>query len=143
MARTTMKKHGRYGTGAYKAWADAKARCTNPSNRDWSHYGGRGISMCQEWADSFAQFLVDMGEKPSGMSLERINTQGNYEPGNCCWATRKTQSQNTRVSCVWRIGRKAFKSQADAATHFGVCPATIRNWCAKEGSGCVKERLYK
>jgi hypothetical protein len=83
-------------TGAYKSWLNAKTHCYNNNREDFHNYGGRGIIMCQDWIYSFAAFLSDMGERPEGMTLDRIDVQGNYEPGNCRWATMVTQNNNKR-----------------------------------------------
>jgi hypothetical protein len=72
-------------------------RCTNPNYSDWDYYGGRGITVCQHWT-VFGNFLADMGPRASDLSLDRINNEGNYEPGNCRWATRIQQRQNRRDS---------------------------------------------
>jgi len=72
------------------------ARCTNPNRPDYEYYGGRGITVCTAWRDSFAIFLADMGEKPKGKSLDRIDNDLGYEPSNCRWATKHQQMQNTR-----------------------------------------------
>ena len=79
----------------YHSWSSMKTRCNNPNRSQWKDYGGAGISYCQEW-DTFAKFLEDMGERPSGTSLDRINPYGNYEPSNCRWATPQEQNLNTR-----------------------------------------------
>lgn len=71
-------------------------RCTNKNRPDFASYGGRGITVCEKWRASFAAFLADMGEKPEGTSLDRINNNRGYEPGNCRWATKHQQMQNTR-----------------------------------------------
>ena len=80
----------------YTVWLNMKARCERPSATHFKHYGGRGISVCARWSSSFAAFLEDMGTPASGLTLDRINPDGNYELSNCRWATRKTQSQNRR-----------------------------------------------
>jgi hypothetical protein len=76
-----------------------RTRCLNPNASDWPRYGGRGITICAEW-DSFEQFLADMGERPEGMTNDRIDVDGNYEPGNCRWATAKEQRRNQRLAAA-------------------------------------------
>lgn len=74
-----------------------KDRCSNPKNKAFRWYGGRGISVCKRWM-SFENFLVDMGDRPDGKFIERKNNNGNYEPGNCKWASKKEQARNTRTN---------------------------------------------
>ena len=90
--------HGETNSREYRAWRYAKQRCTNPKNIGWKDYGGRGITMCQAWSESYERFLADMGRCPEGLTLDRKNTDGNYEPGNCRWATPKEQANNRRRS---------------------------------------------
>ena len=78
----------------YQTWTGMIQRCTNPERKHWERYGGRGISVCTEWAASFESFLADMGERPEGTSIDRIDGNGNYEPGNCRWATPAEQEAN-------------------------------------------------
>jgi len=94
--RTVALKHGKQGTPTYTAWNSMRTRCGD-YGRPHKHWGGRGIKVCERWK-SFENFLADMGERPAGMSLERINNDGDYEPGNCRWATRLEQMQNTRAN---------------------------------------------
>ena len=92
---------GRTKSRTYNAWANAKARCFNPSCRRFDHYGGRGITMCPAWLNSFENFLADMGECPEGKTLDRWpNVNGNYEPDNCRWATYPQQSRNRTNSIM-------------------------------------------
>lgn len=93
------KSSGRLST-EYVSWRDAKERCYNPNKRTFALYGGRGIRMCDRWRDDFATFLADMGPKPAGMSLDRIDVNGNYEPSNCRWATQQQQCNNQRRNKV-------------------------------------------
>lgn len=82
-------------TPTYYSWEAMIKRCTNPNAIDWCDYGGRGIRVCLRWR-KFQPFYEDMGRRPQGRTLDRINNEGNYEPGNCRWATLKQQANNTR-----------------------------------------------
>lgn len=89
-------------SSTYTAWVDMKQRCSNPKTHSYRWYGARGVKVCDRWLDSFTNFLEDMGAKPDGRSLDRIDNYGDYEPTNCRWATHDQQVDNTRrnVICV-------------------------------------------
>lgn len=81
----------------YQSWQHMVHRCTNPSNSAFHCYGGRGIGVCDRWR-TFENFLADMGERPPGLTLDRIDNSKGYEPGNCRWATKRAQSFNRRTN---------------------------------------------
>jgi hypothetical protein len=90
-------KHGGYRTRAYNIRHSIIGRCHNERNKDFGSYGGRGISVCSRWIESLSKFLEDMGEPPTPQhSIDRIDNSGNYEPGNCRWATADEQGKNKR-----------------------------------------------
>lgn len=84
-------------TPEYRAWQDMLQRCNNPKSQSYKDYGARGVSVCERWL-AFDSFIEDMGPRPDGRSLDRINNDGNYEPSNCRWADLTTQNRNTRRS---------------------------------------------
>jgi len=104
-ARLRFIRHGATADGKrsheYDAWDSAKKRCFNPRHAAYRYYGGRGITMCEEWRSSFEAFLAHIGPCPPGLTLDRIDNNGNYEPGNVRWATWKQQVANRRP-CVKR-----------------------------------------
>lgn len=95
VARST--RHGMANSSEYAIWAQMVQRCTTPTHARYADYGGRGITVCTPWLD-FAQFYADMGSRPGGMSLDRIDNDRGYEPGNCRWATAVEQRHNRRGS---------------------------------------------
>lgn len=123
-------KHRKHGSPEYKSWRGAKDRCLNPRSKDAKNYSARGITMCQQWIDSFDQFLADMGPRPEGTSLDRIDNDGPYSPENCRWADCRTQGNNRRTS--------------KRVTEDGVT-LTITEWARKLGvtDGAIRLRLLK
>ena len=92
-----VTKHGKARTPEYKNWSAMKARCYNPNSAKFTDYGGRGITVCDRWKDSFENFLADMGTRPTPTSeIDRVDSDGNYEPSNCRWASRSRQNRNKR-----------------------------------------------
>ncbi len=91
--RDVITQHGMTKTRTFKSWESMWQRCSNPNAKSYEHYGGRGIRVCDEW-QSFRQFHEDMGERPEGMSLDRLDVDGDYEPGNCRWADKYQQQRN-------------------------------------------------
>lgn len=93
--------HGLTGSPTYHAWSSMIQRCTNPRNPRFGDWGGRGVTVCARWlpraGGSFDNFFADTGTRPEGLTLDRIDNDGNYEPGNCRWATRSQQQRNQRA----------------------------------------------
>lgn len=99
-SRSAAKKHGHAARGArtreHHSWAGMKQRCYDSNHRYYANYGGRGIRVCAEWVNSFSQFLADMGPRPAGCTLDRVDNNGAYSKGNCRWATAAQQRANQR-----------------------------------------------
>lgn len=113
-------KHGKDKQREYKAWHAAKQRCTRPEVSAYPEYGGRGITMCDRWIDSFETFFEDMGPCPPGLSLDRIDNDGPYSPTNCRWTTQVVQQSNRRVTVM--------------ATHNGET-LPLKEWARRSGEG--------
>lgn len=120
--RATSRTHGGSKTAEYYVWNSMKRRCGDSSTQGYERYGGRGIKVCDRWME-FGNFIADMGKRPQNLTLERIDNNGNYEPGNCCWATRVVQANNRRSNRV--------------LTHAGVS-ASVSDWARRVG---VKDTL--
>jgi hypothetical protein len=126
-------------TAEYRAWLGMKARCFKPTTTEYHRYGGRGITVCERWKTSFKSFLQDLGRKPSKRhSLDRFDNDGDYEPGNCRWATRKQQNKNKtfgygnckltdiqvrQIRAILASGQR----QSSIALRFKICETTICN----------------
>lgn len=123
--------HGHHSGGkkstTYSIWSSMKDRCLNSKHRRYARYGGRGIRVCDRWL-SFESFLLDMGERPKGLSLERIDNDGDYQPGNCRWATNQEQSLNRRSN-----RRLTFNGKTQ----------TVKEWSLELGfkKNLIKDRL--
>lgn len=105
-------QHGKSSTKAYKSWNCMVRRCTVKSSNRWHIYGGKGIKVCKRWKNSFSNFLNDMGERPEGTSLDRIDINGNYCKDNCRWATTLEQARNRgNLKIIEAFGKKQLSSQ--------------------------------
>lgn len=137
------KTHGMSRTKVHRIWSGMKQRCFHVSDNAYSHYGGRGITICDEWRDDFVAFydyvskLEHFGEE--GYSLDRINNEGNYEPGNVRWATVKQQARNRRTSHTVEINGEKV-TVTEIASRAGVGRTTVNRRLAK---GEVGEQLFR
>lgn len=122
-------------TREYRSWSSMISRCCNTNAPNYYLYGARGITICERWRHDFSAFLADMGSRPDGTSLDRINGAGNYEPGNCRWADQKTQIANRRkdwhkvtpgvVARIRAIGRS--RTLRSIGSEFGMSHANVRH----------------
>ncbi len=123
--------HGLSRTTTHTIWKSMRARCNNKNTRGFEWYGGRGISVCEEW-NSFDRFLSDMGVRPAGMSIDRIDNEKNYESGNCRWATNGEQSRNRRSNCNITFNGKTM-CRKDWADYIGMTSEAIDRKIKKLG----------
>jgi hypothetical protein len=122
-----LESHGHGLTAEYRIWSNIKQRCGNPKMPAYVNYGARGISICDEWRESYEAFLRDVGRRPSSShSIDRINNSGNYEPGNVRWSDRSEQARNNRRNImVTAFGET--KCVADWADQMGMVRKTLAN----------------
>lgn len=118
--------HGMSRSPTYKIWTGMISRCNNKNLEEYKNYGGRGIKV--EW-NSFEEFLSDMGERPTGMWIDRINNDGNYCKENCRWSSPKENSENKRISKVWIINGSAYSSSTEAASALGIDVSSVNRRC--------------
>lgn len=125
--KTTRESHGGHGSRLYTIWAHMKSRCLDPDGDCYQHYGGRGISICDEWKDSFAAFSkwARANGYADNLSIDRIDCNGNYEPSNCRWVTQQEQLRNTRRTKLITFGGETL-CMKDMARKYGVDPVTLR-----------------
>jgi hypothetical protein len=121
--RDYQKRHGGHKSSEYGTWEAMKARCNNPKNKKYRLYGGRGIKVCDRWND-FVNFYEDMGLRPEGLTLERIDSDGNYCPDNCKWATYSEQNRNTTQNHYLTLGETTL-TIVGWAERLGWDPAVI------------------
>lgn len=157
--REGYPRHGKRGSKAYKVWADMIQRCENPNNSAYKNYGSRGITVCKEWHD-FVVFYADMGDPPTDLTLERIDNDENYEPSNCCWATRFEQRRNSRQNrlltfqgktqcfAAWveelKISRATVYSRLRRGWNFRralITPARKGNYCRRKSTLYITKKL--
>lgn len=118
-------KHGMKDSREYSSWQMMNDRCFNPNSTSWDRYGGRGINVCKEWGE-FSRFYEDMGPRPEGHTLERIDNSLGYSPDNCRWATISEQNRNTRRTRLVNIDG-VTKCVTDWCADFGVNKRTVLN----------------
>jgi hypothetical protein len=129
-----VRKHGHAvgrKTATYNVWKGMRKRCSNPNDHKFKDYGGRGIRVCKRW-EKFENFLADMGEKPKGKSIDRVNNNGNYEPENCRWATPTEQARNSRKVRILDYKGTAL-SLAEWAEKLGLCPKLTSQRIVRDG----------
>ena len=120
-----VRKHGQHNTPEYYRWLSLKARCTNPNNPRYADYGGRGITVCQRWADSFEVFIADVGERPTPEhSIDRIDNDKGYEVTNVRWATKQEQANNRRTNVEVTYNGET-KTLAAWAMEVGITPEGV------------------
>ncbi len=116
-------RHGHRNTLMYGVWQTMRARCQNPATLYYANYGGRGIKVCERW-NYYLNFLADMGERPHGMTLDRIDNDGDYSPDNCRWATRVEQMNNSRINRFITVNGERL-TVAQAARKTGIAANVI------------------
>ena len=117
-------QHGLCRTRAWWCWIAMRTRCNNPKDKGFANYGGRGIQVCPEWNESFQRFLEDMGQPAEGMTLDRLDVNGNYEKRNCAWADWTAQANNRRSNKMLTLNGET-KTVTQWARTFGISPECV------------------
>lgn len=136
---TKMARKNRTDNPSYNSWRGMRSRCNNPNRPDWKYYGGRGITYCNRWK-SFDNFLDDMGERLPGTSLDRINTNGNYDPSNCRWATSKQQNRNTNHNAYYGFNGKSL-TMSEWSEFLGIKYPTLVGFLKKDKTRTIKDAV--
>lgn len=130
-------KHGMHGTPTYKTWQSMIARCNDPKNISYKYYGAKGIEVCQSWLSSFTAFLQDMGVRPTGMTLDRIDSNKSYCKENCIWSTYQDQANNRSNNVmVMHLGKKITIAQFAkliGMSYAGASKKVKREYIVKDG----------
>lgn len=142
------KKHGMSSSKEYRSWQGMKRRTTDPKNSSYNRYGARGITVCDRWLNSFDNFLEDMGERPDGYEIDRIDNNGNYSPENCRWVTPKENRRNRRSSKFIEFNGE-IKNLSAWAEEYGIKYITVyqrltHGWSIKKSLQTpVQKKLMK
>lgn len=142
MSKKYLQKHGKCDSAIYHIYTEIKSRCFNHNNKSYKYYGGRGITICDEWLNDFMSFYnwaINNGYE-KGLSIERMDTNGNYEPSNCCWISMKEQQRNKRNNVYFDYGGNKYL-QSDLCKKFKINVSTFRNRIKKGIS--VNEAINK
>lgn len=136
IAKECNSSHKMSGSRTYTTWQSMKRRCNLPKDKDYKNYGARGIKVCNRWSESFDKFLEDMGDRPIGMSIDRIDVNGDYEPDNCRWTSFRGQANNRR-NTVFITYDGITLSLSDWADELSIPQATIwtrrlKGWSPEE-----------
>jgi hypothetical protein len=137
LPKLTKTKHGhKPATGAsteYEIWSGIIRRCLNPSSSSYPRYGGRGISVCERWR-KFENFLEDMGPRPPGLTIDRLNNDGHYEPSNCAWRSYKDQARNKSGNRRLTLASGESITLREVCERFAITEKTLRYWLRKHGN---------
>ena len=125
----------------YNSWAHMKDRCLNPEAHNFEYYGGRGISICDRWQNDYDAFFNDMGERPEGTTIERVNNDRDYGPENCIWASMSTQNSNRRSARILTY-RNVSKAHFEWARLLGVSWENLRNYISRYGAEGAIAKLF-